>query len=116
MIDQIFWGQKTFAAYRTYLSRTVSSTATNTGNSSDGATSTPGLSASLVTSLLAHGISLPFVFCDALCKQTSKIKELEIGHKDVLCTCWTTSSLMGAVKTAGSGREARASGVNKPND
>jgi len=47
------------------LTGTVGSSATNTGNTSYSTTSTPGLGASLMASLLADDISLPLVFSDA---------------------------------------------------
>ena len=49
-----------------HLAGTVSSSTTDTGNTGDGTTGTPRLSTSLVASLLAHGVSLPFVLRDAL--------------------------------------------------
>jgi len=48
------------------LTGAVSSSTTNTGNTCNGATSTPGFGTGLVTSLLAHGICLPLIFRDAL--------------------------------------------------
>ena len=51
----------------THLAGSVSSSTTNTGNTCDGTTGTPGLSRGLVTSLLAHGVCLALVFGDALC-------------------------------------------------
>jgi hypothetical protein len=48
------------------LARAVGAAATNTGNTSYGTTSTPRFSTSLVTSLLANGVSLPLVLSKAL--------------------------------------------------
>lgn len=48
------------------LTGAVSSSTSYTGNTSDGTTSTPRFSASLVSSLLADGISLPLVLGNAL--------------------------------------------------
>jgi len=48
------------------LSGTVGSSSSNTGDTGDGATGTPRLSAGLVTGLLAHSVSLALVLGDAL--------------------------------------------------
>lgn len=53
------------------LAGAVSSSTSNTGDTCDGTTSTPGLSTSLVTSLLAHGVRLPLVLGDARWKKFS---------------------------------------------
>ena len=49
-----------------YLAGMVSSSTTNMRNMGDAMTGTPRLSTSLVASLLAHGVSLPFVLRNAL--------------------------------------------------
>jgi hypothetical protein len=51
-----------------HLTSTVGTRATDTGDTGDGTTSSPGLSAGLVSGLFADGVRLPFVLCDALCK------------------------------------------------
>lgn len=61
----------------THLTGAVGSSSANTGNTCDGTTSTPGLSASLVASLLADGVSLPFVLGDALCTRPSDKNTLQ---------------------------------------
>ena len=48
------------------LARTVGSTTTDTGNTSDGTTGTPRLSGGLVTSLYVDSVRLPLVLGDAL--------------------------------------------------
>ena len=50
----------------THLAGTVGTSTTDTRNTGDGTTSTPGLSGGLVASLLAHGVRLPLVLGDAL--------------------------------------------------
>ena len=49
-----------------HLARTVSSSTTDTKNMGDAMTGTLRLSTSLVASLLAHSVSLPFVLRNAL--------------------------------------------------
>lgn len=56
------------------LSGTMSSSTSDTGNTGDGTTSTPRFSRSLMASLLAHGVSLPFVLSDAFMHLSYNIK------------------------------------------
>ena len=86
----------------------MGSSTTDTGNTSDGTTGTPGLSRGLVASLLAHRVSLTLVLSDALYSPGSEfIVERAVCYS--LCTCCTTSSLIGAVRTEGKGRDEEAS-------
>jgi hypothetical protein len=50
-----------------YLSRTVGTATTNTGDTGDGTTGTPRFGGCLMTSLFADGVSLPLVLGHALC-------------------------------------------------
>jgi len=61
--------------------RTVGSSTTNTGNTCDGTTGTPGFGTGLVASLLTNGIGLPFVLRDALCSRHQLILRIpQIPH------------------------------------
>jgi len=56
------------------LARAMSSSTANTGNTSDGTTSSPRLGGRLVSRLLAHGVRLPFVLCEAFVNLRNDIK------------------------------------------
>ena len=49
-----------------HLAGAVGTSTTNTGDTRNSTTGTPGLGTGLVASLLANGVSLTLVLCDAL--------------------------------------------------
>ena len=59
----------------------VSSTTTDTGNTSGGMTGTPRLGRSLVAGLLANGVGLSLILCNALFHLLHDV-ELDWGGKD----------------------------------
>lgn len=99
------------------LARSLGTTTANTGDTGNGTTGTPRLGRGLVTGVLSNGVSLSTVLGDRLCFFFHVVRDIArfalsyISSSDSLWTCWTTSSLMGAVKTAGRGREPEDSPV-----
>lgn len=99
------------------LARSLGTTTANTGDTGNGTTGTPRLGRGLVTGVLSNGVSLSTVLGDRLCFFFYVVRDIArfalsyIFSSDSLWTCWTTSSLMGAVKTAGRGREPEDSPV-----
>lgn len=99
------------------LARSLGTTTANTGDTGNGTTGTPRLGRGLVTGVLSNGVSLSTVLGDRLCFFFNVVRDIArfalsyISSSDSLWTCWTTSSLMGAVKTAGRGREPEDSPV-----
>jgi hypothetical protein len=66
---------KSFLGTVTHLSRTVSTTTSYTGNTGDSTTSTPRLSASLVSGLHVDSVGLPLVLSNALYTARSDVAE-----------------------------------------
>lgn len=98
------------------LAGSLGTTTANTGDTRNGTTGTPRLGRGLVTGVLSNGVSLSTVLGDRLCyfsvvRDVARFAPSCVSSKNSLWTCWTTSSLMGAVKTAGRGREPEASPV-----
>lgn len=98
------------------LAGSLGTTTANTGDTRNGTTGTPRLGRGLVTGILSNGVSLSTVLGDRLCyfsvvRDVARFAPSCVSSKNSLWTCWTTSSLMGAVKTAGRGREPEASPV-----
>lgn len=98
------------------LAGSLGTTTANTGDTRNGTTGTPRLGRGLVTGVLSNGVSLSTVLGDRLCyfsvvRDVARFAPSCVSSENSLWTCWTTSSLMGAVKTAGRGREPEASPV-----
>lgn len=88
----------------------MSTSTANTRNTGNGTTSSPGFGAGLVAGLFSDGVCLPLIFSNALYKPTHvSPRSNNPIYQCALWTCWTTSSLIGAVKTAGRVREPEAS-------
>lgn len=94
----------------------MSSSSTNTGDTCNGTTGTPGLSTCLVTSLFTDGVCLPFILSDALWQKMNKKNDCQ-GHLNQFLLLLTVY-LLDYIKPNWSGqnrweRERRGSLYNK---